>query len=101
MKLQIKIALVIGLIGLLSSCQKEDLDSMSNSSTQENGSSMRIGNPDSNNNGGWLNDGNNPVNADSSGIVGGGDDDRDGGGIVGGGDDDSDGGNKKAGGNKH
>ncbi len=97
MKVQLKIAIVAGLLALfVSSCQKEEMvgPSMEDCyTTGDGGGNMRVGNQD--NNGGALG-GDDPMNADSIGIVSGGDDDRDGGGIVGGGDDDKDGGKRKA-----
>jgi hypothetical protein len=93
MKAQLKIAIVAGLLALfVSSCQKEEMPEPDYCPTQD-AATMRVGGPD--NDGGSLGD-DNTITADSTGIVSGGDDDRDGGGIVGGGDDDKDGGKKKA-----
>jgi hypothetical protein len=98
MKLIGKIALVVGITAFLSSCQKEDMPSpgpCTNHQQDETGTNMRVGGPENGDNGGgWLNGGGDIQCADSTGIVGGGDDDRDGGGVVGGGDDDRDGGRK-------
>jgi hypothetical protein len=95
MKIQLKIAVVAGLMALLiTSCQKEDIPMPGVTPVEQNGGgNMRVGGPNDNN-GGSLGD-DNVISADSTGIVSGGDDDRDGG-IVGGGDDDKDGGSKKA-----
>jgi hypothetical protein len=92
MKVQFKIAFVVGLIALMTSCQKDD-DMPTPDCGTHDASTMRVGGPD--NDGGALG-GDDEITADSTGIVSGGDDDRDGGGIVGGGDDDKDGGKKKA-----
>lgn len=94
MKTQIKIALVVGLIALMTSCQKDEMPTPDCGTHDPVGSTMRVGGPEDND-GGSLG-GDDEITADSTGIVGGGDDDRDGGGIVGGGDDDKDGGKKKA-----
>lgn len=98
MKAQLKIAIVAGLLALtVSSCQKEEIgpDTWPENCYQtEDGGNMRIGGPEGNEGGALGDDG--VIVADSTGIVSGGDDDRDGGGVVGGGDDDKDGGKKKA-----
>lgn len=97
MKISVKIAvLMIGLVALISSCQKEDMpmpgDCPSHQQDQTNsGGNMRVGDPQTTNDGGNVGSGGEPT-ADT--IVGHGDDDRDGGGIVGGGDDDKDGGRR-------
>ncbi len=99
MKIQLKIAVVVASLALLSSCQKEEMPYPDGCPTQDVPSNQRFMNPADNNQ-------NNPsgnaigddfeLTADTAAIVGGGDDDRDGGGIVWGGDDDKDGGSKKA-----
>lgn len=93
MKIQGKIAiLVVGLLAFaVSSCQKEDMPAPSNPAFQP-APNMRGADPAGEDNPGALGDDGTIITADSSGIVGGGDDDRDGGGIIGGGDGDRDGG---------
>ena len=91
MKISGKIlAVLIGIIVLVSSCQKENLPVPVSGGSYSNGSTMRTGDP-STGDGNHVNGDDEPV-CDS--IVGGGDDDRDGGGVVGGGDDDRDGGKR-------
>ena len=93
MKVSGKITVLIAFIALLmTACQKEDMPTPYGTSGQQ-GTNLRNGNGSgSDNNGGGVcgHQGGN-VTSDSTGIVGGGDDDHDGSGIVGGGDDDHDG----------
>lgn len=93
---------MLGLAAFVSSCQKEEMPSPDGGCMQHDtdGNTQRLGDPEENNSGGFMGDGNGPTpTADS--IVSGGDDDKDGGGIVGGGDDDKDGGRKGNDGSKN
>jgi len=99
-----KIAVLVGFMALVSSCQKEDMPSPSGCpSHQEDGANMRISDPndEAGTTGGSLKNDGPTVAADSIEIVGGGDGDRDGGDdIVGGGDGDRDGGGVVGGGDE-
>jgi hypothetical protein len=93
MKIQAKLAIAIGLIALITSCQKDEMPSpygYSTSGQESSNSRMGVPSNDETTPGAIEVDG--TVTTDSSAIVGGGDDDRDGGGIIGGGDGDRDGG---------
>lgn len=101
MKIQGKIAVFVGLVALISSCQKEVLPSPGGChSPAEQPANVRMSDPEEDNSNGSVLDDGGTEPLDSIEIVGGGDADRDGGGIVGGGDNDHDGGSRVMGGGK-
>jgi hypothetical protein len=102
MKLLSKIAIFIGLVAFISSCQKEQMPTPGGcSSHEQEAASQRLGDPTGAGSFGTAGDSirvdAGDVNTTPIDIVGGTDDDRDGGDIVGGGDDDRDGGGDKKG----
>jgi hypothetical protein len=98
MKIVSKIAILVGFVAFVSSCEKEKLPvPHSLPAVKENTANQRNGGVNPADTASSMVPVYTTPNTNPSDIVGGGDDDRDGGGIVGGGDDDRDGGGARKG----